>query len=75
MDTPENPIEFINGDCISFLLRHPSEIDLTITSPPYNLGMNYDKYQDITQYQEYLEFSFDWLLACYLATKPGEDYA
>jgi site-specific DNA-methyltransferase (adenine-specific) len=44
-------------------------IDLTITSPPYNLGIDYSLYNDSLSYQDYLTFSETWLRNCYFWSK------
>ena len=50
-------------------------IHLAITSPPYNLGINYDTHNDSLVYKEYL----DWLKKVWLETKrvlvPGGRFA
>jgi len=44
-------------------------IDLIITSPPYNLGIDYSSYNDSLSYQDYLTFSETWLRNCYFWSK------
>lgn len=39
-------------------------VNLTVTSPPYNVGMGYAAYRDSVPYDEYLEFSRAWLSKC-----------
>ena len=47
-------------------------IDLIITSPPYNVGMDYGTQEDNLTYEEYLKFSESWLKNCYIwAKKTG----
>jgi len=41
-------------------------IDLIITSPPYNVGMDYGTQEDNLTYEEYLKFSESWLKNCYI---------
>ena len=52
-------------------LRNKS-VDLTVTSPPYNLGMAYsgDGADDEIEYKDYLKFTKDWLANCYAWTRP-----
>lgn len=49
-----------------------STIDLTVTSPPYNVGKPYsgNEQDDLLTYSEYLTFSEKWLKNCYYWTKP-----
>src|SRR5690348_5239928 len=39
----------------------PNCCDLIITSPPYNIGIDYGIYDDDKTYEEYLKFSRNWL--------------
>lgn len=43
--------------------------DLIITSPPYNVGIEYNSNKDTQSYEEYLEFSKKWLENCYFWAK------
>lgn len=54
-------------------LSLPAEsIDLIVTSPPYNVGVEYGTYQDGMSYEAYLEFTATWLSkAYYLLRKDG----
>jgi site-specific DNA-methyltransferase (adenine-specific) len=45
-------------------------IDLTITSPPYNVDLFYDSYKDDLSYEDYLSFSHKWIKKVYQLTKP-----
>ncbi len=36
-------------------------IDLTVTSPPYNVGIDYTSNNDTLSYEKYLEFSKKWM--------------
>jgi len=40
--------------------------DLIVTSPPYNVGIEYNSNNDDLAYAQYLEFSKKWLSNCYL---------
>jgi len=49
--------KIINGDCLNVMKQIPdNSIDAVITSPPYNLNMNYDKYKDNKDFNEYVLF-------------------
>jgi site-specific DNA-methyltransferase (adenine-specific) len=45
-------------------------IDLIVTSPPYNVGIEYNSYEDSKAVDEYLEFSRSWLVRCWEWLKP-----
>ncbi len=47
----ENDVTLYLGDCIDFLCQIPdNSIQLIITSPPYNIGKEYEKKLDIKEY-------------------------
>jgi site-specific DNA-methyltransferase (adenine-specific) len=48
----------IHGDCLTELRTMPGEsVDVVVTSPPYNIGVAYQSYEDKRPRQSYL----DWL--------------
>ncbi len=56
----------ICGDCLEVMKKIPdNSIHLAITSPPYNIGVGYDKHRDLLKYEEYL----DWLKKIWMETK------
>src|SRR3989338_11436669 len=58
--------KIICGDVIESLKKLPSNsIHLVITSPPYNVGKDYDNHNDKMDYQEYL----NWLNEVWKETK------
>ena len=62
--------ELICGNALDRSLIKPNIIDLTVTSPPYNLGMDYGSSNDAMSYEDYLAFSKDWLKNVYDWTAP-----
>ena len=44
-------------------------IDMVITSPPYNVGIEYDNSDDNLTIEQYLQFTHAWLSACFRALK------
>ena len=57
------------GDCKEILSSFSGEfIDLTVTSPPYNIDINYDRYKDYLTYDRYLFFAEEWLTLLYQKT-------
>jgi len=40
-------------------------IDLIVTSPPYNVGIEYNSNDDELTYEQYLNFSEQWMQNCY----------
>ena len=48
-------------DCVEGVATLPKEhVDLVVTSPPYNLGVRYQKYSDRQDRQSYLEWCEKW---------------
>jgi site-specific DNA-methyltransferase (adenine-specific) len=68
--TPDEKIIIINDDFLKVdYIRHNS-IDLIITSPPYNVDVEYEGYKDDIPYDKYLEFTEKWLKKAYELLKP-----
>jgi site-specific DNA-methyltransferase (adenine-specific) len=59
----ENLVNKIHvGDCRKVMSEFPeSSIDLIVTSPPYGVGIDYDVHDDDVYFEEYKEFSKEWL--------------
>ncbi len=56
-----------NGDSLDFMAKLPSEvIDLTITSPPYNIGKEYENVKPLNDYISWCE---KWISQVYDLTK------
>lgn len=62
-ETPK--IKIINDDIISTNKVVNNSIDLIITSPPYNVDIQYNSHNDKLTYEKYLEFTKKWLSRCY----------
>lgn len=56
--------DFLRTDCIK-----DNSIDLIITSPPYNVDIHYNSYNDKISYQDYLSFTKEWLAKCFKLAK------
>lgn len=55
----------INDDILTTNAISPDSIDLIITSPPYNVDIQYNSHQDDISYPDYLEFTRTWLARCF----------
>jgi site-specific DNA-methyltransferase (adenine-specific) len=52
------------GDCLEVLKQVPAQsIDVIVTSPPYNIGVRYNRYQDTLSPSAYLEWTNAWIAA------------
>ena len=60
-----------NESCLQTLCGMDAVIDLTITSPPYNVGIDYDGYNDKMPFAEYKEFCTQFLSLLLDKTKEG----
>lgn len=54
----------INADIFETAEIEPESIDLAITSPPYNVDISYNFHDDAVTYDQYLDFSQQWLTRC-----------
>lgn len=54
----EISIKLFHGDCISGIENNLLEktIDVVVTSPPYNIGVKYNRYKDTLPRNDYLKF-------------------
>jgi site-specific DNA-methyltransferase (adenine-specific) len=59
-----------NEDCLETMKKMPDNfLDLTVTSPPYNCGIDYDSYDDNKDWQDYLMWVERWMSELYRVTK------
>ena len=61
-----------NRDCIDGMdqVLEPESVDVVVTSPPYNLGTGYKKYDDTIARDDYLSFMGSWGKAVKRVLKP-----
>lgn len=73
-----------NSDCVAGMDALDAEsIDLAFADPPFNIGYDYDIYQDRKAADEYLNWSKKWMSAVHRVLKPtgafwlaiGDEYA
>ncbi|NLO18825.1 MAG: site-specific DNA-methyltransferase [Ignavibacteria bacterium] len=57
------------GDACESATFHNEFADLIITSPPYNVDINYNSHKDDLSYIEYLEFTKSWISNCFKWSK------
>ncbi|MBN1343415.1 MAG: site-specific DNA-methyltransferase [Phycisphaerae bacterium] len=71
-------------DCLEGLAKlEPGSVDLAFADPPFNIGYDYDVYDDKKDSETYLEWSRRWMGGVVRALKPdgtfwlaiGDDYA
>ena len=62
--------KIINGDCIEVMKTLPEgSVDLVVTSPPYNCGINYDTHIDTLSMDDYWSWTKEWLQEAYRLLK------
>jgi site-specific DNA-methyltransferase (adenine-specific) len=62
--------KIINGDCIEVMKTLPEgSVDLVVTSPPYNCGINYDTHIDTLPMDDYWDWTKEWLEEAYRLLK------
>ena len=67
-----NDICIYNNDFLKIQSVPKASIDLIITSPPYNVDINYNSHKDSLSYEAYLEFTEKWIQKCFeLAKQEG----
>lgn len=59
------------GDARNLNKIKDNEVHLIFTSPPYNVGMEYDNWNDRLSRDEYNEFMRQWLKEAYRVLYPG----
>ena len=69
--TPGRDASFFHADCLSVLKQQPSRsIDVIVTSPPYNLGIRYNQYDDTMSRADYLEWTNAWVAEAARLLRP-----
>ena len=60
-----------NANLLNVKCLNKGSVDLIITSPPYDVDIEYNTFNDKIPYKEYLEFTKKWLTKCYEYSKEG----
>jgi len=62
---------FYLADCLDVFQQLPAHsVDVIVTSPPYNLGIQYSRYQDSLSPAAYLEWTNRWVAAAARVLRP-----
>lgn len=81
-ETPRNTVAV--GDCLVSMATWPeNSVDLVFADPPYNIGYNYDQYEDNRDDADYVTWTCDWIDGCARLLRPsgslyiliGDEYA
>lgn len=58
-------LTIVNDDVLTTREVRADSIDLVITSPPYNVNIEYNSHDDGISYDEYKNFSKKWMARCF----------
>src|SRR3954468_15102616 len=62
---------FYLADCVEVLKQIPTQsVDVIVTSPPYNIGIQYSRYQDALSPADYLAWTDQWVAAATRVLRP-----
>jgi len=62
---------FYLADCVGLLGQLEAQsVDVIVTSPPYNLGIQYNRYQDTLSREDYLAWTSTWVAAAARVLRP-----
>ncbi|MBI4685536.1 MAG: site-specific DNA-methyltransferase [Nitrospirae bacterium] len=65
----ENSLWIYNNDIFTIDSLSDKSIDLIVTSPPYNIDIQYNSHDDTMSYDDYLSFTRKWLERCFAFLK------
>jgi site-specific DNA-methyltransferase (adenine-specific) len=69
--TGRTTARFYLADCVDVLRQLPTQsVDVIVTSPPYNLGIQYNRYQDAMPQADYLAWTDRWIQAAARVLRP-----
>ena len=68
---PNRVDKLFNEDCIAGMQRLPDGcVDLAFADPPFNIGYEYDSYDDSREARDYLDWSRQWMGEVARVLKP-----
>jgi len=71
LKTGQTENRFYLADCLDvFKQLEPHSVDVIVTSPPYNIGIQYSRYQDALSASEYLAWTDTWVAAAARVLRP-----
>lgn len=65
----DKQLAIYHDDFLTSELIKNNSIDLIVTSPPYNVHIEYNLHDDTKSYEEYLKFTRKWLKKCFMIAK------
>ena len=71
LETRSGALRFYLGDSLDVMRAlEPGSVSAVVTSPPYNLGVEYRSYEDSLPREHYLEWTDAWIRAVARALEP-----
>ena len=68
-------INLVHSDCLAGMQKMPDEsVDLVVTSPPYNIGINYGKYDDTADRESFISWCQDWAAEVHRLMKDNSSF-
>ena len=64
-------IDVIHGDCIEQLNKIGAKPDFIFADPPFNIGHDYDGFDDNTSDSKYQSWTTDWIINCWESLDGG----
>lgn len=58
-------VKIYQDDVVKTQCIESESIDLIVTSPPYNVDIDYNSHNDQAPYEDYLEFTEKWMKQCF----------
>ncbi len=70
--TQKTKVSLYHGDCVAGMKNHvaPESVDIIVTSPPYNLGIRYNSYADLKDWNEYFDWTAEWAKEAHRCLRP-----
>lgn len=74
-EVQQTEFNLIRGDCVAGMRKLTDDsVDVVVTSPPYNLGIKYGKYDDSQARDEYLLWASKWASQIHRVLKEGGSF-
>ena len=72
---PEPEFCLFHSDCVAGMRQiQDASVDVVVTSPPYNLGIDYSTYDDKQSRVEYLKWTLEWASEVKRTLKPDGSF-
>ena len=67
--------KIVQGDCLKVLPQlTQGKFDLIFADPPYNIGFEYDRYEDVQEHDKYVAWTQEWMTRCVEVLAPAGSF-